>query len=119
MRVGVDIGGTVTDVVVFDEEQHSVALAKVLTTPAALAQGVQARAPRQVLQDVTSGYVSVEAARRDYGVVIKAQSRRYELNVAATEALRREMAGKRALVAATLVSSYVNTGYKEENPIRS
>jgi N-methylhydantoinase A len=41
VRVGVDIGGTFTDVVVFDEEQHSVALAKVLTTPAALAQGVQ------------------------------------------------------------------------------
>ncbi len=41
MRIGVDIGGTFTDVVVFDEEQHSVALAKVLTTPAALAQGVQ------------------------------------------------------------------------------
>ena len=41
MRVGVDSGGTFTDVVVFDEEQHSVALAKVLTTPAALAQGVQ------------------------------------------------------------------------------
>src|SRR5207245_8543549 len=41
VRIGVDIGGTFTDVVVFDEEQHSVALAKVLTTPAALAQGVQ------------------------------------------------------------------------------
>ena len=52
------------------------------------------RPAEQVLQDVTSGYVSVEAARRDYGVVIKAQSRHYELDVAATEALRREMAGK-------------------------
>ncbi len=41
MRVGVDIGGTFTDVVVFDEVQNAVALAKALTTPAALARGVQ------------------------------------------------------------------------------
>jgi N-methylhydantoinase A len=41
VRVGVDIGGTFTDVVAFDEDRHTVALAKVLTTPAALAQGVQ------------------------------------------------------------------------------
>jgi hypothetical protein len=41
VRIEVDIGGTFTDVVVFDEERHAVTLAKVLTTPAALAQGVQ------------------------------------------------------------------------------
>jgi N-methylhydantoinase A len=41
VRIGVDIGGTFTDVVVFDEERQAVALAKVLTTPAALASGVQ------------------------------------------------------------------------------
>ncbi len=52
------------------------------------------RPAEQVLQDVTSGYVSVEAARRDYGVVIKAQNRHYALDVEATEALRRAMAGK-------------------------
>ena len=48
MRVGVDIGGTFTDVVVFDEDTHSVALAKALTTPLELARGVQeslAKAP--------------------------------------------------------------------------
>lgn len=41
MRVGVDIGGTFTDVVVFDEDENSVVLAKALTTPAELARGVQ------------------------------------------------------------------------------
>ena len=41
MRVGVDIGGTFTDVVVFDEDTNAVALAKALTTPLELARGVQ------------------------------------------------------------------------------
>ena len=41
MRIGVDIGGTFTDVVVFDEESGEVTLAKALTTPSELARGVQ------------------------------------------------------------------------------
>src|ERR1043166_105672 len=41
MRVAVDIGGTFTDVVVFDEVKSSVTLAKALSTPAELAKGVQ------------------------------------------------------------------------------
>ena len=36
MRVAVDIGGTFTDVVVFDEGNASLALAKALSTPAEL-----------------------------------------------------------------------------------
>ena len=40
MRVAVDIGGTFTDVVVFDEANSSLALAKTLSTPAELARGV-------------------------------------------------------------------------------
>ena len=40
MRAGVDIGGTFTDVVVFDEATGSVTLAKALSTPAELARGV-------------------------------------------------------------------------------
>ena len=40
MRVAVDIGGTFTDVVGFDEVSHSVTLAKALSTPADLARGV-------------------------------------------------------------------------------
>lgn len=40
MRVAVDIGGTFTDVVVFDEAKQSLALAKTLSTPAELARGV-------------------------------------------------------------------------------
>ena len=40
MRVAVDIGGTFTDVVVFDEARSSLVLAKTLSTPAELARGV-------------------------------------------------------------------------------
>ncbi len=49
---------------------------------------------RQPLRDVTSGYVAVEAARRDYGVVINAVGRHFALDIAATEVLRRAMLGK-------------------------
>jgi N-methylhydantoinase A len=41
MRVAIDIGGTFTDVVVFDEAKSSLALAKALSTPAELAKGVE------------------------------------------------------------------------------
>ena len=41
MRVGVDIGGTFTDVVVFDPAVGSLTLAKALSTPRALARGVR------------------------------------------------------------------------------
>jgi len=40
LRVAVDIGGTFTDVVVFDEAQRDLSLAKTLSTPAELARGV-------------------------------------------------------------------------------
>jgi N-methylhydantoinase B len=42
----------------------------------------------RVLADVRSGYVSLESARRDYGVVIHQQGRRFDLDVEATKALR-------------------------------
>ena len=40
MRVAVDIGGTFTDVVVFDDKRGALSLAKTLSTPAELARGV-------------------------------------------------------------------------------
>jgi N-methylhydantoinase A len=40
LRIGVDIGGTFTDVVVFDETRNSVSLAKAHSTPSDLARGV-------------------------------------------------------------------------------
>ncbi len=46
------------------------------------------RAPERVLADVRSGYVSLEAARRDYAVVIRQQGRRFELDLEATTELR-------------------------------
>jgi len=46
------------------------------------------RDPERVLADVRSGYVSLEAARRDYGVVIKKEGRRFELDAKGTAELR-------------------------------
>jgi N-methylhydantoinase B len=50
------------------------------------------RDPERVLADVRSGYVSLEAARRDYGVVIHQNGRRFELDGKATEELRQQIA---------------------------
>jgi len=47
------------------------------------------RDPERVLADVRSGYVSLEAARSDYGVVILQSGRKFALDRAATEQLRR------------------------------
>ena len=46
------------------------------------------RPPERVLADVRSGYVSLEAAQRDYGVVIQQQGRQFALNAEATRELR-------------------------------
>ena len=46
----------------------------------------------EVLADVRAGYVSLESARRDYGVVIRQQGRRFELDAEATRELRRTRA---------------------------
>jgi N-methylhydantoinase B len=46
------------------------------------------RNAERVLSDVRAGYVSLEAARRDYGVVIEQQGRRFKLDTEATAALR-------------------------------
>ena len=47
------------------------------------------RDPERVLADVRSGYVSLEAAQDDYGVVIRQNGRKFELDVQATRELRR------------------------------
>jgi N-methylhydantoinase B len=52
------------------------------------------RDPERVLADVCSGYVSLEGATRDYGVVIQQQGRRFELDVDATNTLRHRMASE-------------------------
>jgi N-methylhydantoinase B len=46
------------------------------------------RDPERVVQDVRSGYVSLESAERDYGVIVRQQGRRFTLDRAATEELR-------------------------------
>ena len=50
------------------------------------------RRAERVLSDVRSGYVSLQAAERDYGVVIRQNGREFELDAGATEALREQMA---------------------------
>jgi len=49
------------------------------------------RDPKRVLADVRSGYVSLEAARRDYGAVIHQHGRHFELDHKGTEELRRQI----------------------------
>ncbi len=49
------------------------------------------RDAEKVLADVRSGYVSLDAARTEYGVAITPQGRKYELDVEATAALRRSL----------------------------
>jgi N-methylhydantoinase B len=56
------------------------------------------RTVEAVLEDVIDQYVSVERARRDYGVVVKEVDREldeFEIDVAATEAERRRIRAKR------------------------
>jgi N-methylhydantoinase B len=50
------------------------------------------RPAERVLADVRSGYVSLEAARSDYGVIIRQAGRRHELDTTATNELRRQHA---------------------------
>jgi N-methylhydantoinase B len=52
------------------------------------------RDPERVLADVRSGYVSLEAAERDYGVVIRQHGRRFELDIKATQARRQQTSGE-------------------------
>lgn len=39
-NLGVDVGGTFTDVIVFDEDTHELTIDKVLSTPANPSEGV-------------------------------------------------------------------------------
>ena len=50
------------------------------------------RSPETVLADVRSGYVSHESARCDYGVVIRAEGRNFEIDLAATKEVRSKSA---------------------------
>jgi N-methylhydantoinase B len=47
------------------------------------------RDPARVLADVRAGYVSLASAEREYGVVIHQRGRTFELDLPATQALRR------------------------------
>jgi N-methylhydantoinase B len=57
------------------------------------------REPAHVVRDVQDDYVSITAAREQYGVVITEVDRRllqYEIDQAATDALRKEMRAARS-----------------------
>jgi N-methylhydantoinase B len=47
------------------------------------------RDPEKVLADVRSGYVSLEVARRDYGIAVRQDGRKFDLDIEATQQLRR------------------------------
>ena len=55
------------------------------------------RPTEAVLDDVRNGYVSVEAARRDYGVVLTGTGADLELDIAATTTCRAALAPAAAL----------------------
>jgi N-methylhydantoinase A len=65
MRVGVDIGGTFTDVVAYDEDSGDVFLAKLLSTPDGLEAGV-----RQGVRRAAGNVAEVEAVIHGSTVVI-------------------------------------------------
>jgi N-methylhydantoinase B len=54
-----------------------------------------ARDPERVLVDVREGVVSLEAAERDYGVMLAPEGRSLVLDQAATQARRAQMRAKR------------------------
>jgi N-methylhydantoinase B len=54
------------------------------------------RDPERVLTDVRSGYVSLESAQRDYGVVIHQSARSFVLDLTATIELRRRQTENKA-----------------------
>jgi N-methylhydantoinase B len=56
-----------------------------------------AREPARVLEDVLDGYVSVEAAREEYGVVITGDGVDLRVDEAATRALRHRFVSSRPL----------------------
>ncbi|MGE4617872.1 MAG: hydantoinase/oxoprolinase N-terminal domain-containing protein [Gammaproteobacteria bacterium] len=73
-RVGVDVGGTFTDLFGWNEESGERATAKVLATQ------------WDRSEDVIDEYISVEHARDVYGVSVDKAARK--INEAETEALR-------------------------------
>lgn len=54
------------------------------------------RDPHKVVDDVNEGYVSAEAATRDYGIALLREGHRYALDAAATAALRMGKAATRS-----------------------
>ena len=67
-----------------------------------------------MLADVRSGYVSLEAARRDYGVVIHQQGRRFTLDHQATSELRRTILAGHTMKQLT-ANVFIETGLKGAN----
>ena len=92
MRVAVDIGGTFTDVVGFDEVSNSVTLAKALSTPTELARGVmdalhKSRAPLDDTSFLIHGSTVVVNAVIERSGALTFQIKQAE---ALVETLRRE-----------------------------
>jgi N-methylhydantoinase A len=67
VRVGADIGGTYTDVVLYDDREHDVRTAKVLSTPGALDSGV-----RQAISEVAPTLSEVRSVVHGSTIAINA-----------------------------------------------
>jgi N-methylhydantoinase B len=99
-RLGVDVGGTVTDVLLVEERSGRTWRAKTASTPSGdvlhfVTWGGGGwgdpleRDPALVLRDVRNDFVSPDAAREDYGVVLTGDPP--AVDEAATRELREAM----------------------------
>ena len=68
------------------------------------------RSPELVCDDVRNGYVSAEAAERDYGLVLDPTT--FEVDAAATLALRARLAGERQTQVVVPTTADAGTFYK-------
>jgi len=87
MKIGADIGGTFTEVIMLGDD-GSIAPIKVLSTPDDFGRAFERDAER-VLQDMRDEKVSIKSAEADYGVVVDTKT--LTLDEAATARLRGQM----------------------------
>ncbi|KKL55662.1 hypothetical protein LCGC14_2253170, partial [marine sediment metagenome] len=68
------------------------------------------REPARVLNDITLGYVTIDKARNEYGVILSDPE---TVDVAATEALRKDIAAQRCILAILDTSKWSGDEYAE------
>jgi N-methylhydantoinase B len=96
-RVAIDIDGSACELggLVDGEPVAAGEIVRVCTTGGGGWGDPLEREPLSVFQDVNEDKVSVQAARTDYGVVLRMNGPAFEIDLAATQALRAELRQKR------------------------